>query len=149
MVCQKVPFGSEAPGGTVLAFAQSGPAEAETRESVIPYLSGALTGIILTIVVVFLIDHVGDKPGGQDIVNWDYVRVELGQGTEKVADEVREGVHKATAPEPEETPEPGTHGRACAGARTRHAARDHRHAVGQVSSNPELSSAIHLKRCHS
>ena len=71
-----------------------------------PYLSGVLTGIILTIVVVFLIDHVGDEPGSQDIVNWNYVGGELGQGAEKVADEVREGVHKATAPEPEETPAP-------------------------------------------
>ena len=38
-----------------------------------PYLSGVLTGILLTILVVFLIDNVGSESNTRDIVNWDYV----------------------------------------------------------------------------
>lgn len=96
-------------GGTVFASGVCrvcNPAQpkVEHRESVMPYLSGVLTGIILTIVVVFLIDHVGDEPESRDIVNWDYVGGELGQSAGKVADEVREEVHKATAPAPAEAP---------------------------------------------
>jgi len=64
-----------------------------------PYLSGVLTGILLTIVVVFVIDNIGDKPGSKDIVNWDYVGVQLGETAEKVGEEVREEVHDATAPD--------------------------------------------------
>jgi hypothetical protein len=71
-----------------------------------PYLSGVLTGILLTVLVVFLIDHVGDKPGTPDIVNWDYVGLQLGETAEKVGEEVRQEVHDATAPEPGEDKTP-------------------------------------------
>lgn len=64
------------------------------------YFWGVLTGIVLTIGVVFVIDNVGDKPGTPDIVNWDYVGGQLGETAEKVGDEVRQEVHDATAPEP-------------------------------------------------
>ena len=64
------------------------------------YFSGVLTGILLTIVVAFVIDNIGDKPGSQDIVNWNYVGVQLGETAEKVGEEVREEVHDATTPEP-------------------------------------------------
>lgn len=71
-----------------------------------PYLSGVLTGILLTILAVWLIDNATDQPGSRDIVNWDYVGAQLGQSAEKIADEVREDVHKATAPEPDTAPAP-------------------------------------------
>jgi hypothetical protein len=61
-----------------------------------PYLSGVLTGIVLTILVVFLIDHLG--PDTRDIVNWDYVGATLGASVEKVGEEVRQEVHEATEP---------------------------------------------------
>jgi hypothetical protein len=35
-----------------------------------PYVSGVLTGIALTILVVFLIDKLRPEPA-RDIVNWD------------------------------------------------------------------------------
>jgi hypothetical protein len=63
-----------------------------------PYLSGVLTGIVLTILVVFIIDHLGPEPDTRDIVNWDYVGETLGASVEKVGDEVRQEVHEATAP---------------------------------------------------
>ena len=63
-----------------------------------PYLSGVLTGILLTILVVFLIDNVGPEPDTRDIVNWDYVSSALGSSVEKVGEEVRQEVHEATAP---------------------------------------------------
>jgi hypothetical protein len=63
-----------------------------------PYLSGVLTGIVLTILVVFLVDHLGPEPDTRDIVNWDYVGATLGASVEKVGEEVREEVHEATAP---------------------------------------------------
>ena len=71
-----------------------------------PFLSGVLTGILLTIFIAFVIDNIGDKPGSQDLVNWDYVGLQLGETAEKVGDEVRQEVHDATAPEPEDTPAP-------------------------------------------
>jgi hypothetical protein len=84
------------------------------RRAQMPYFWGVLSGILLTIVVVFVIDNIGDKPGTPDIVNWDYVGVQLGETAEKVGEEVRQEVHDATAPEPgaDTTPadssEPGT-----------------------------------------
>ena len=59
-----------------------------------PYLSGVLTGILLTILVVFLIDNLGPEPDTRDIVNWDYVGTTLGTSVEKIGEEVRE-VHAA------------------------------------------------------
>jgi hypothetical protein len=64
-----------------------------------PYLSGVLTGIVATILVVFFIDHVGPEAGTPDIVNWDYVASTFGDSVEKVGEELRQGVHEATAPE--------------------------------------------------
>jgi len=64
-----------------------------------PYLSGVLTGILLTILVVFLIDHVNDEPASRDIVNWGLVGEELGSSVKTVGDEVRQEVHEATAPD--------------------------------------------------
>ena len=69
-----------------------------------PYLSGVLTGIGLTILVVFLIDHLGDQPASQDIVNWDVLGAKVGAGVETVSKGVREEVHEATAPEPGDRP---------------------------------------------
>ena len=63
-----------------------------------PYISGVLTGIVLTVLVVFLIDHLGPESGTRDIVNWDYVGGSLGASVEKVGEEVRKEVHEATAP---------------------------------------------------
>jgi hypothetical protein len=62
-----------------------------------PYLAGLLTGVLLTILAVFVIDHV--KPGGetlagepQKIVNWDVAaqRLRSSLGT------IKEEVHEAT-----------------------------------------------------
>jgi hypothetical protein len=64
-----------------------------------PYLSGVLTGILLTILTVFLIDNVGPERNHRDIVNWDYVSSGLGSSVEKVGEEVRQEVHEATAPD--------------------------------------------------
>ena len=64
-----------------------------------PYLSGVLTGILLTILVVFLIDNVGSESDTRDIVNWDYVGSALSSSVEKVGEEVRQDVHEATAPD--------------------------------------------------
>lgn len=71
-----------------------------------PYFWGVLTGILLTIFVVFIIDNVTDEPGTTDIVNWDYVGLQLGESAEKVGKEVRQEVHEATTPEPEEETKP-------------------------------------------
>jgi hypothetical protein len=74
-----------------------------------PYLSRVLTGIVFTILVVFLIDHLGPKPDTRDIVNWDYVGATLGASVEKVGEEVRQEVHEATAPDDKEaSPPPAT-----------------------------------------
>jgi hypothetical protein len=64
---------------------------------------GVLTGILLTILVVFLIDNVGAESGRRDIVNWDYVGSALGSSVEKVGEEVRQEVHEATAPDNKDT----------------------------------------------
>ncbi|MEZ5828620.1 MAG: hypothetical protein R3D30_04225 [Hyphomicrobiales bacterium] len=63
-----------------------------------PYLSGVLTGILLTILVVFVVDHLNND--SQDIVNWNV----LAGKVETVSEEVREEVHEATAPEPDTAP---------------------------------------------
>jgi hypothetical protein len=57
-----------------------------------PYLSGVLTGVLLTILVLFLVDNVGTGPR---VVNWDVLGTKLGQS----AEEVRQEVHEATAPD--------------------------------------------------
>ena len=57
-----------------------------------PYLSGVLTGIVLTVLVVFLIDHFGSEPDNRRIVNWTVLAEKVG------AEEVRKDVHEATAP---------------------------------------------------
>jgi hypothetical protein len=76
-----------------------------------PYISGLLSGIVLTILVVFLIDHLGPAPDTRDIVNWDYVGESIGASVEQAGEEMRQEVHEATAPEakpvsppPSETP---------------------------------------------
>jgi hypothetical protein len=63
-----------------------------------PYVSGVLTGVVLTILVVFLIDHLRPEPDTR-IVNWDYVGATLGASVDKVGEEVRQEVHEATAPD--------------------------------------------------
>jgi hypothetical protein len=81
-------------------------AEAGIVRSNMPYFSGVLTGIALTILVVFLVDHVGPDSDKRDIVNWDYVGASLGASVEKVGEEVRQEVHEATAPEGEKASPP-------------------------------------------
>ena len=65
-----------------------------------PYLSGVLTGVLLTVLVVFLIDHVDDAPGSRDLVNWDVVSSQFGASVEKAGEELRLVVHEATEPGP-------------------------------------------------
>ena len=62
-----------------------------------PYLAGLLTGVLLTILAVFLIDHVGaasetSASEPQKIVNWDVAeqRLRSSLGT------LKEEVHEAT-----------------------------------------------------
>jgi hypothetical protein len=62
-----------------------------------PYLAGVLTGVLLTILAVFVIDHVmatGQTSAGepQKIVNWDVAeqRLRSSLGT------LKEEVHEAT-----------------------------------------------------
>jgi hypothetical protein len=57
-----------------------------------PYLSGVLTGILLTLILLFLVDHYGTN---SRIVNWDVLAEKLGA----VKEQVREDVHEATAPD--------------------------------------------------
>ena len=64
-----------------------------------PYISGLVSGILLTILVVFLIDHVGDAPGSRDIVNWGFLGEQVSASFEKAGEEVRQEVHEATAPD--------------------------------------------------
>ena len=74
-----------------------------------PYFSGVLTGIVLTILVVFLIDHLEPQADTRDIVNWDYVGATLGASVEKVGEDVRQEVHEATAPNEKEANPGGDH----------------------------------------
>lgn len=64
-----------------------------------PYISGLLSGILLTILVIFVIDHVGDEPGSRDIVNWGFLGEQVGASFEKAGEEVRKEVHEATKPD--------------------------------------------------
>ena len=69
-----------------------------------PYLAGVLTGVLLTIFIVFLADNVavsttppGTEP--QKIVNWDIAAQKLRSSmaaVENGAREVRDDVHEAT-----------------------------------------------------
>ena len=57
-----------------------------------PYVSGVLTGIVVAVLVVFLIDHLEPKSDTRDIVDWDYVGATLGASVEKVGEEVHQEV---------------------------------------------------------
>jgi hypothetical protein len=69
-----------------------------------PYLTGFLTGVLLTVLVVFLVDNVAvvTTPAGtepQKIVNWDVAAQKLRSSITAVqqgAQEVREAAHEAT-----------------------------------------------------
>jgi hypothetical protein len=69
-----------------------------------PYLAGVLTGVLLTVLVVFLVDNVSvaNAPTGtqpQKIVNWDVASEKLRSSVttlEEGVREVRENVHEAT-----------------------------------------------------
>jgi len=69
-----------------------------------PYLVGVLTGAILTVLIVFLVDNlavVNATPGTepQRIVNWDVAAQKLRSSITTVQEEVREvreDVHEAT-----------------------------------------------------
>jgi hypothetical protein len=73
-------------------------------EKPMPYLAGVLTGVILAVFVVFLVDNlsVANAPSGtepQKIVNWDVAAQKLRSSIDIVQDEareVREDVHEAT-----------------------------------------------------
>ena len=73
-----------------------------------PYLSGVLTGIILTILVVFLIDHLEPESKTRDVVNWNYVGEILGDSMDKVVEVVRQDVHEATLPDENDARAPAT-----------------------------------------
>jgi hypothetical protein len=74
------------------------------KENIMPYLAGVLTGVLLTILVVFLVDNlaVATTPTGtepQKIVNWDVAAQKLRSSVtaiENGAREVRDDVHEAT-----------------------------------------------------
>jgi hypothetical protein len=69
-----------------------------------PYLAGLLTGVLLTVIVVFLADNlaVTSAPSGaetQRIVNWDVAAEKLHSSITALRDgarEVRDEVHQAT-----------------------------------------------------
>jgi hypothetical protein len=69
-----------------------------------PYLAGVLTGALLTVLVVFLVDNlavVNAPPGTepQKIVNWDVAAQKLRSSIATMKEEVREvrqDVHEAT-----------------------------------------------------
>jgi hypothetical protein len=69
-----------------------------------PYLMGVLTGMLLAVLVVFLVDNlavVNAPPGTepQKIVNWDVAAQKLRSSITTVKEEVREvrqDVHEAT-----------------------------------------------------
>ena len=65
-----------------------------------PYLMGVLTGVLLTVLGVFVLDNlaVANAPSGtepQKIVNWDVAAQKLRSSKEEVR-EVRQDVHEAT-----------------------------------------------------
>jgi hypothetical protein len=60
-----------------------------------PYLMGVLTGVLLTVLVVFLVDNlaVANAPSGtepQKIVNWDVAAQKLRSSITTMKQEVRE-----------------------------------------------------------
>jgi hypothetical protein len=68
-----------------------------------PYLAGILTGVLLTVLIVFLVDNLavvnaaGTEP--QKIVNWDVAAQKLRSSITTMKEEVREvrqDVHEAT-----------------------------------------------------
>ena len=69
-----------------------------------PYLAGVLTGVLLTVLVVFVVDNVSvaNAPTGtqpQKIVNWDVASEKFRSSMttlEEGVREVRENVHEAT-----------------------------------------------------
>lgn len=69
-----------------------------------PYLAGFVSGVIVTVLVVFLVDNltVASAPSGtepQKIVNWDVAAQKLRSSivaVEQGAREVRDDVHEAT-----------------------------------------------------
>lgn len=69
-----------------------------------PYLAGVITGVLLTVLVVFLVDNlaVANAPAGtepQKIVNWDVATEKLHSSIATVQEgvrEVRKDVHEAT-----------------------------------------------------
>ena len=69
-----------------------------------PYLAGFVSGVILTVLVLFLVDNltVASAPSGtepQKIVNWDVAAQKLRSSIAAVqegAREVRDDVHEAT-----------------------------------------------------
>jgi hypothetical protein len=85
-------------GATSAARAKSQP-----KENVMPYLAGVLTGVLITVLVVFLADNFavatassGTEP--QKIVNWDVAAQKLHSSAiaiEKGAQEVRDDVREA------------------------------------------------------
>jgi hypothetical protein len=74
------------------------------KEIDMPYLAGILTGALLTVFVVFLVDNltVVNAPAGtepQKIVNWDVAAQKLHSSIttmKEEAREVRQDVHEAT-----------------------------------------------------
>ena len=69
-----------------------------------PYLAGVVTGVLLTVLVVFLADNLAvvNAPAGtepQKIVNWDVAAQKLRSSVTSVQEEgreVRRDVHEAT-----------------------------------------------------
>jgi hypothetical protein len=66
-----------------------------------PYLAGVVSGVLLTVLVVFLVDNiaVANAPSGtepQKIVNWDVAAQKLRLSFATIKEEVREDVHEAT-----------------------------------------------------
>ena len=68
-----------------------------------PYLAGVVTGVLLTVLVVFLVDNLAvvNAPAGepQKIVNWDVAAQKLHSSItamKEEAREVRQDVHEAT-----------------------------------------------------
>jgi hypothetical protein len=73
-------------------------------ENNVPYLAGVLTGVLLTVLVVFVVDNltVASAPSGtepQKIVNWDVAAQDLRSSITTLKQgvrELRENVHEAT-----------------------------------------------------
>jgi hypothetical protein len=58
-----------------------------------PYLAGVLTGVLLTILTVFVIDHVkaaGETSEPQKIVNWHVAAQRLSSSIGTIKEEVHE-----------------------------------------------------------